>query len=182
MQRTQNAAQRMAARAADLVIVAATWLLVMWLRTTLRAWWPYDLFPGDANTLQDIPYDAHLEMLTIVVPAFAVGLHAAKTYTHLRRTKIDALFFRVSRGVLYGAVLSVLVLFLLQAVGTLSRTVFVGFAALCIPAILASRLALLSYLRYPRRTGQDVHNILIIGTAGEALPLIKTLVAREVST
>jgi exopolysaccharide biosynthesis polyprenyl glycosylphosphotransferase len=177
MQRTQNAALKFAARAVDAGVVAGTYLAMMELRTVLMAWWPFDLFPGAERTLQDISKQPHLEMLAVILPAWLLGLHWARTYDDLRRIRSDTLFFRILWGTLTGALISLSVLFLFQQVQYLSRSLFVGFGLAALFNMWVVRRAMLGLAKRRFEKGQDTHNILIVGTAGEALPLIKSLEA-----
>lgn len=175
MQRTQNAALKMYARAIDAVLITVTYLLVMQARVVVRRLWPWDLFEGAENTLQALPVDAHLEMLVIILPCWLIGLQWAGTYRDLRRVRSDLLLFRVARGVAAGVVLTLGALFILQLVGQLSRTLFIGFSLISLFVVALSRRGLVARLRDRFRRGVDVHNVVIVGTAGEALPFIKSI-------
>ncbi|MCP4807010.1 MAG: sugar transferase [Proteobacteria bacterium] len=175
MQRTQNAALKMYARAFDAVLITVTYLLVMQARVVIRRVWPWDLFEGAENTLQALPVDAHLEMLVIILPCWLVGLQWAGTYRDLRRVRSDLLLFRVARGVAAGVVLTLGALFILQLVGQLSRTLFIGFSLISLFVVALSRRGLVARIRDRFRRGVDVHNVVIVGTAGEALPFIKSI-------
>ena len=178
MQRTQNAALRMYARVIDALLIAGAYLLVMKARVLARQIWPYDLFEGAERTLQALPVDAHLEMLVIILPCWLVGLQWAGTYRDLRRVRSDRLLFRVARGVAAGVVLSLGALFILQLVGQLSRTLFIGFSVLSLFVVALSRRMLVARIRNRFEKGLDVHNVVIVGTAGEAMPFIKSIEKR----
>ena len=175
MQKTQNAAMKMAARALDAVLIALTYLLVMKARVLIREIWPWDLFEGAERTLQALPVDAHLEMLVIVVPAWLIGLQWAGTYDNLRRVRSDVLIFRLLRGIAAGVVIALGTLFILKLVHVLSRTLFVGFAVASMMVVAVSRRMLIAWLRRRFERGIDVHNVVIVGSAGEALPFITSI-------
>lgn len=175
MHRTQNAALKMAARAADALIVLATYVATIRLREALMAWWPFDIIPGEQRTLQSLPVGPHMRMLTVILPAWLLGLQLGRTYDGLRRLRSDLLLIRIFRGVVIGTAISLTALFLLREVHTLSRTMFVGFAIASVPALFISRRVLVSILKRRFARGLDTYNILVVGKAGEALPLMRTL-------
>ncbi|HJN77458.1 MAG TPA: sugar transferase [Myxococcota bacterium] len=175
MQKTQNAAMKMAARVTDAVLITMTYLLVMKVRVLVREIWPWDLFEGAENTLQALPVDAHLEMLVLILPAWLIGLQWAGTYDNLRRVRSDVLLFRMLRGVAAGVVIALGTLFILKLVHQLSRTLFIGFSVASLFVVAASRRALIAWLRARFRKGIDVHNVVIVGSAGEALPFITSI-------
>jgi exopolysaccharide biosynthesis polyprenyl glycosylphosphotransferase len=177
MHKTQNAALAMAARLVDAVLIGLTYLVMMELRSVAMRLWPYDLFEGTERTLQALPVDAHLEMLVIILPAFLLGLHWARTYEDLRRIRSDLLLFRVLRGIAAGTVLALSALFVLKLSGVLSRTLLASFVIASVGVVAVSRRVLVGWLRARHRRGEDVHNILIVGSAGAAMPYINSVEA-----
>lgn len=175
MQKTQNAAMKMGARAIDAVLIALTYLVVMKARVVVRELWPWDLFEGAENTLQALPVDTHIEMLVLILPAWLIGLQWAGTYDNLRRVRSDVLIFRMLRGIAAGVVIALGTLFVLKLVHQLSRTLFIGFAISSLLVVAISRRALIYWLRRRFEKGIDVHNVVIVGSAGEALPFITSI-------
>lgn len=175
MQREQNAALKLGARLVDGVVIAGAYLFALATRMMAREHWPFDLFPGAERTLQDLSVEPHLEMLLVFLPAWLIGLSWTKTYDGLRRMRTDILLIRIFSGVLLGASLSLGVLFLFQSVAVLSRTLFLGFFVFSLIGVFVARRSMLAWTRSRARSGLDQHNVLIVGTAGEALPYIQAL-------
>ena len=175
MQRTQTAALRMAARAADSLVILILFVFTMQARALLMEIWPFDIFPGGGRTLRALPIDAHLEMLVLILPSMILGLQLGGTYGDLRGIRSDMLLFRILRGVAFGTVISLTALFLFQAIHLLSRTLFVGFIVLATTTLFLSRRAMVSVMKARYAKGIDIRNILVIGTGGEALPLIRAI-------
>ncbi len=175
MQRTQTAALRMAARAADALVILGLFILAMKARALLMEIWPFDIFPGAQRTLQALPVDAHLEMLVLILPSMVLGLQLGGTYGDLRGIRSDLLLFRIVRGVAFGTLISLTSLFLFQAIHLLSRTLFIGFIISCTGALFVSRQLMVSVMKRRYARGIDIRNILVIGRGGEALPLIQAI-------
>lgn len=165
----------MAARAADALVIALLFVFTMKARAWLMEIWPFDLFPGAGRTLHALPIDAHLEMLVLILPSMVLGLQLGGTYGNLRGIRSDILLFRIVRGVLIGTLLSLTSLFLIQDIQQLSRTLFVGFVLSSVVTLFLSRRLMVGLMKQRYAQGIDVRNILVIGTAGEALPLITAI-------
>ena len=165
----------MAARVADALVIIILFVFTMKMRTLKMEIWPFDIFPGAGRTLQALPVDAHLEMLVLILPSMIVGLQLGGTYGDLRGIRSDVLLFRILRGVAFGTVLSITALFLFQAIHLLSRTLFVAFVAGCVGTLFLSRRTMVAVMKRRYARGLDVRNILVIGTGGEALPLINAI-------
>ena len=165
----------MAARAADALVILVLFFFTMQARALLMEIWPFDIFPGAGRTLQALPIDAHLEMLVLILPSMILGMQLGGTYGDLRGIRTDVLMFRIVRGVAFGTVISLTSLFLFQAIHLLSRTLFIGFVVLSTITLFLSRRAMVALMKSRYARGIDVRNILVIGTGGEALPLIDAI-------
>ncbi len=171
MQRTLLAEPRVFGPLVDLLVVAASWWATVHIRQWLRLWWPFDLIGGDSPVLQSLSMGPHLYLGFLVVPVWLLCLRVYRTYDDLRTVRKDLLAIRIARATLAATLLMAWGVFALQ-LDQVSRTLFVGFPLICGGSVFSSRLGMISWMR---RKNLDTHNILVVGSATEAGPLILTL-------
>ncbi len=175
MQRTQIAALKLLTRALDAVVLIGTYLLAMQARIEVRRWWTFDLIPSGEPILQPLAQSLHLELLVIVVPVWLIYLHRMGTYEDYRQTRTDLLLFRIGRAVGMATLVLLALLFVLQLAAGISRTFLAFFALTSIFTLFASRRAMIGVWRRLHREGMATHDIVVVGRAREAMPLIETL-------
>lgn len=173
MVRNQTASIRLAFTAVDAVVICMTWLGVTAMRHTLGQLWSFDLIPGEP-ILRPLAVAHNLAHLVLVLPIWLYALHRGGTYDDLRRLRSDILLLRIARASLV-ALLGMLGLSFALQVGTqLSRTLIAGFGVSVVLTLFAVRLMLVRALRARARKAWT-HNIVLIGSLEEAIPLIQTL-------
>ena len=179
IQRTQIASLRLFGPLIDAVVVAGTYLLAMGIRSSFRVWWPYDLIPGQTETIQPLAADLHFDLLVLVIPIWVFFLRHQDTYDLPRQNRTDLLFLRIVRAVALSTLALLAMFFILGLSDGISRSLIVAFAALsCLTVFLARRL-MIAVIRRLRRKGLDAHNIVVIGTPTEARPFIEKLNEHE---
>jgi exopolysaccharide biosynthesis polyprenyl glycosylphosphotransferase len=179
IQRTQIASLRLFGPLIDAIVVAATYLLAMGVRSAFRIWWPYDLIPGQSETIQPLAADLHFDLLVLVIPIWVFFLRQQATYDLPRKNRTDLLFLRIVRAVTLATLALLATFFILGLSEGISRSLIVAFATLsCLTVFLARRL-MIGVIRRLRRKGLDAHNIVVIGNPAEARPFIEKLNEHE---
>ncbi len=158
MKDVRLAALRLAAAAADAVVLGTVWLVAIRLRIAFGEAWPYDLFPG-IDVLKDVDPVGAARRGFLVVPLFLLVAAWRGRYHALRRAGLD-LADTVVTAVL-ALVAAQALLFLAALPGP--RTLVAGFAVASVPALLAARALHLGGLRALRRQRFDPHHVLLVG-------------------
>lgn len=172
MQQVSAARLRWSFRLVDAVVIIASFFLVAWLRQALRDAWGFDLFPGAAPVLQVVTLQNQLHLIVQLLPLWLLALHLNGAYEDVRRLRHDVLFVRIARAVVF-ALLGVLALqFVFQPRTPTSRTFLLGFASVTMVALYAARVLA---LRWRLLTNERPYDILVVGSAAEAVPFIQTL-------
>ena len=173
MERNRPVVYQMFAMALDVIVIVATWVSV----TALRHWfghaWSLDLVPG-APVFRPLATEHNLAMVLLVVPVWLFALYRGGTYDDLRRVRTDVLLLRVARASAVGLLILLAVTFALQVGDQLSRTVLVGFAAASVVTVWASRLLTIRLVHH-RLKNTISHNILVVGTVADVVPLLGVL-------
>ncbi len=170
MQRVRAATIRWSLRVIDAVVITASFLLTAAGREGIGAWWEVDIVPGPP-ILQAVTLQNQLHLIILIVPVWLWSLHVTGLYSELRRLRADILFIRLVRAVGFAVLLLLALLFIVRPENPTSRSFLVGFAGMSVLGLYAARAALL------RTTGdrEEPLNILVIGSAVEAEPLLETL-------
>lgn len=171
MQRVQAAALRWSLRLADAVGIVVSFLLVAWLREVLGDRWALDLVPGNVPVLQVVTLQNQLPLLLLVLPIWMLALHGGGAYTDLRRLRRDVLFIRLSRAVVVAVLAVLAVQFVVPPPTPTSRTFLFGFAAASVVILFGVRI----WLGQSRLGGQGSYDILVLGSAAEAVPFLAVL-------
>ncbi len=173
MERNRPVVYQMLAMALDVIVLVATWVSV----TALRHWfghaWSLDLVPGDP-VFRPLATEHNLAMVLLVVPVWLFAQYRGGTYDDLRRIRSDVLLLRVARSSAVGLLILLAVTFALQVGDQLSRTVLVGFAAASVVTVWASRLLTIQLVHRQLRNTVS-HNILVVGTVADVVPLLGVL-------
>ncbi len=171
MQRAQVAGPRVFGPFLDLVVLTATYVFTVGFRDWLHGAWAYDLLPGD-KILQPLPVQMHLILGVLVVPAWLFCLRRVGSYSGLRKARPETIFFKILRATAMGTLAVIGLLFVTQLTAQVSRSLLVLFPLFSVVTLFLTRMGMLAY---QQRVGWDRHNILIIGAAREAEPLIEAL-------
>ncbi|MCB9763164.1 MAG: sugar transferase [Alphaproteobacteria bacterium] len=173
MQRSHNASFKLYAAMTDVIVLVLTFVLALRARVALPRFWTYDLF--EPKVLQDVSADLHLSMLPAVLIAWVGSLWYFHTYDDLHRVRTNQLLVRMIKATTGGALGTLVILFAMQQTGQLSRSLFFGFPLLAFGALLFVRALFIRALQERYRKGLNTRNVVIVGNAGEALPLIGSL-------
>jgi exopolysaccharide biosynthesis polyprenyl glycosylphosphotransferase len=175
MQRLQAATLRWNLRALDALAVALTFVASAWVRQALRAFWHVDLVPG-APILAEVTLSNQWHLGALAIPAWLAALQRTGAYEDVHRVRSDLHFLRVLRGGLGAGLLLLTLLFLLQPSTPTSRSLLIGFSLASIFTVFLARRAFL------RRAGGRLFgasNVLVVGDAGDAAPLMDSLRRRS---
>jgi exopolysaccharide biosynthesis polyprenyl glycosylphosphotransferase len=173
MVRNQAASFRLVLTAVDAAVIVLTWLGVTALRHFVGELWTIDLLPGE-RILRPLAVAHNLAHLVLVLPVWLYALHRGGTYDDLRRMRFDILLLRLARASMV-ALLGMLGLSFALQVGTqLSRTLIAGFGISVVLTLFGARVVLLRAFRARARKAWT-HNIVLVGSLDEAVPLIQTL-------
>ena len=178
-QRTQIASLRLFGPLTDALVVAATYLGAMSLRSAFRLWWPYDLIPGETEVLNPLASELHMDLLILVVPVWVFFLNQQRTYDLPRQNRTDLLFIKIIRAVVLATTALLALFFVLGLSDGISRSLIIAFAALSCITIFVTRRLMITAIRRIRRKGLDAHNIVVIGSPTEARPFIERLEEHE---
>ncbi|MBK9371029.1 MAG: sugar transferase [Deltaproteobacteria bacterium] len=177
MRNAQHPGLRNAVRALDAVMLGLTWAAVYALRHEAVDIWRaigWDLFA--AKVLQDeLKLTNHLYALPAVLGSWIFGISYVGGYDDLHRTRGNQAIGRALQGAAAGVSILLLGLFTFKQIPLISRSVFIPFTLLSVPAVLFNRWLVVRWLQDRHRRGLNVQNMLIVGTAAKALPLLKTL-------
>ncbi|MCB9795799.1 MAG: sugar transferase [Alphaproteobacteria bacterium] len=174
MQRQRIATTKLYAAMADAAVLSLTYVLAIRARVLLRELWTWDLIPGPQLVIAEVSPDLHLGMLPAVLFAWLLSLWYFRTYEDLHRVRTNQLLVRLLKATTGGALGTLLILFAAQQTDQLSRSLFFGFPVLSFGALWVSRRLQLRGIQRRYARGLDTRNILVVGNAGEALPLIRT--------
>ena len=160
----------------DAVVITLVFLAVVYARARFPEFWPWDVIPGDKNTLWAFPPSSHVHLLVPILPLWLGALQLTGSYRSLRPELFARQFARITSGVGLAFLALILLTWSFQQ-HQYSRTLLVGF-------LLASWLALLGahhWLAWRRARAhlaeRDVVHVLIIGQPEDAQPLVQHLAA-----
>lgn len=173
MVRHQAASFRILFTALDAVIIVLTWVGMTALRYQFGQWYSLDLIPGDP-IIRPLAVTHNLAHLVLVLPVWLYALHRGGTYADLRRMRSDILLLRIFRASVFGLLGLLALSFALQVGHHLSRTLILAFGLSVVLSLYASRRLLLRLLKARARNAW-VHNIVLVGSAEEARPLVEVL-------
>ena len=171
MQRVHAATLKWNLRLVDAVVVAATFLGVVLAREWLGSWWTVDIVPGP-RVLQKVTLQNQLHVLVLAVPLWLAALQYTGCYQDLRRIRADLTFIRVFQGVAVATAGLAVVEFLLQPTTPASRTTLFAFAGASIVGLYGVRRA---HQIATRGRGQEPWEILVVGSALEAGPVLEAI-------
>lgn len=159
----------------DAVIVAATYVAIVFLRAHLRSIWDLNLFPGP-RLINPVAAPMHYQLTALVVLVWVVSLHLARTYDELPQHRRIALANRLIRASAMATPLFIFLLFALQVEdwGALSRSVALIFAVVVVGTLYAGR-QMAAALRQRWLAERADHNLLVVGSPEEAAPFIESL-------
>ncbi len=151
-------ALRVVAIAADVLALAALWVLAIRARLWVGEAWPFDWFPA-VEVLKAVDPDAALRKGFLVVPLTAAVLGWRGRWSGRRRADVD-----IARTIVDVAIALALVqaLFFLAALPG-PRTLIVGWAIAAIPALALSQALQSTALRGLRKRRFDPHHTLLVG-------------------
>lgn len=171
MQRVQAAALRWSFRLVDALVVVVAFVGTAWAREAARARWSLDLLPGDP-VLQVVTLQNQLGLIVLVLPVWMIALHLNGAYDDLRRVRRDVLFIRLARAVLTAVLGLLLIQFVIPPASPTSRTFLFGFALVSVVLLYAARVVFGQWRRFSTNRTYD---ILVVGSAAEAVPFIEVL-------
>jgi len=172
MQRERVAALRWTIRVVDALILLISFIVVAGLREQIGSIWVFDLVPGTTPVLQKVTLQNQLHLIVQVLPIWMLALHLTGAYEDLRRLRSDVLFLRLARavGLAVGGLLALQ--FVVQPAIPTSRTFLLGFAVVSVALLYGARLG---WLRWVAPRAERPYNILVVGSANEAIPLMRIL-------
>ena len=171
MQRVQAAALRWSFRLVDAGVVVGAFVLTAWAREAARARWSLDLLPGEP-VLQVVTLQNQLGLIVLALPVWMLALHLNGAYDDLRRLRRDLLFIRLVRAVSVAMVGLLLIQFVVPPATPTSRTFLLGFAVVSAVMLFGVRVTLGSWGRF---APQGTYDILVVGSAAEAVPFLEVL-------
>ena len=158
----------------DAVVITLVFLAVVYARARFPEFWPWDVIPGEQNTLWAFPPSSHVHLLVPILPLWLGALQLTGAYRNLRPELFAQQFARITSGVGLAFLALILLTWSFQQ-HQYSRTLLVGF-------LLASWIALLGAHRWlawqrarARLADRDVVHVLVIGQPEDAQPLIQHL-------
>lgn len=159
----------------DAVVVALTYVGVVYLRSWFGVLWPFDLLP-DAKVASRLSAPMHLQLTALVVVVWLVGLTLAGSYEDAPRHRRGLQAYRVVRGTIIATPLLVFLLFALQIDdwARVSRSVIVAFAGACVFTLYMGRRLTWRLRRWWLQERAD-HRLLVIGSPEEAAPFLESL-------
>jgi exopolysaccharide biosynthesis polyprenyl glycosylphosphotransferase len=171
MRNERSAMFLLAALVVDVVVIILVFLAVVYARARFPEIWPWDLIPGEANTLESFPPGSHLNLLLPILPLWLGSLQLTGAYRSIRPELYAQQFARITSGVGLAFLALVLLAWSFQQ-HQYSRTLLVGFLLCSWPAILASH----SWLGWQRRRmrvhDRDLQQIIVIGRQEDARALV----------
>ena len=171
MQRVQAAALRWSFRFVDALVVVVAFVVTAWSREAARARWSLDLVPGEP-VLQVVTLQNQLSLIVLVLPIWMLALHWNGAYDDLRRLRRDLLFIRLTRAVAVAVVGLLLIQFVIPPATPTSRTFLFGFALVSVVLLFGARVTLGNWGRF---APQGTYDILVVGSAAEAVPFLQVL-------
>jgi FlaA1/EpsC-like NDP-sugar epimerase len=163
---------RWTVRVLDALMLLVAFFGVLGLRELLGTVWDFDLVPGEEPVLQKVTLQNQLHLVVQVLPAWMLALHVTGAYADLRRLRSDVLFLRVGRAVVLAVGALLAFQFIVQPRVPTSRSLLLGFSALSWGLLFATRLA---WLRWGAPLAESPYNILVVGSASEATPMVRIL-------
>jgi len=160
----------------DAVVITLVFLAVVYARARFPEIWPWDVIPGEQNTLWDFPPSSHIHLLVPVLPLWLGALQLTGAYRNIRPEFFAAQFARITSGVGLAFLALILLSWSFQQ-HQYSRTLLVGFLLASWLALLASHGFLAWQRQRARLADRDVVHVLIIGQPEDARPLVQHLAA-----
>ncbi len=176
MRNTRSAMHFLSALVFDAVVITLVFLAVVYARARFPEIWPWDVIPGEQNTLWDFPPSSHIHLLVPVLPLWLGALQLTGAYRNIRPEFFAAQFARITSGVGLAFLALILLSWSFQQ-HQYSRTLLVGFLLASWLALLASHGFLAWQRQRARLADRDVVHVLIIGQPEDARPLVQHLAA-----
>jgi len=159
MLRQQAKALNYFLRATDAFVVLFSFLLAYALRT---------LFLTRFFSLDPISsFNGHLPILLLVAPLWSIVLRYYGAYESVRKKNYIEAFWLVTKASFAAMMILFAVLFITDA-DRISRLLILVFGLIVFLLLLASRFAIIKFLRAVRRRGYNYRNILVVGTGKRA--------------
>jgi len=174
MRNTRSAMFFFSALMLDALLIVLVFLAVVYARTRFPEIWPWDLIPGEQNTLWAFPPDSHLHLLVPILPLWLGALQLTGAYRNIRPEFFAQQFARITSGVGLAFLALILLSWSFQQ-HQYSRTLLVGFLLVSWLCLLASHGLLAWQRQRARLADRDVVHVLIIGQPEDAQPLIRHL-------
>ena len=174
--RTETAtAFRVWTAVADAVIVASTYVGVVYLRSWLGSAWPFDLVPS-SKVYSRLSAPMHTQLTALVVVVWLSALVMAGTYNESPRKPKYYLMYRLVRATIMAVPLLVFLLFALQVDdwARTSRSVVAAFSIATVGTLYLGRSLLWRVRRSWLKERAD-HRLLVIGSPEEASPFLESL-------
>ena len=158
----------------DAVVITLVFLAMVYARARFPEIWPWDLIPGDSNTLESFPPASHYHLLLPILPLWLGALQLTGAYRSIRPELFAQQFARVTSGVGLAFLALVLLAWSFQQ-HQYSRTLLVGFMLASWPALLASHWWLGWQRRRIRLHDRDLQQVIVIGRPEDARSMVEHL-------
>jgi len=172
MHREQLTWLRIAAAAADALVLVLTWFGIVYLRSTFHAWWPLDLFDG-TQVIPNLASERVLALGWLLIPACILALYEVGSYGALRRKRAIQVARELVTGLFAATVAVISLIFLLQ-IQPASRTLILSFAIGALGPLAASRWLQMWVLGRLRSANFDPYRVAVVGE-GDITPFTDAL-------
>lgn len=175
MHRERAARIELVAQILDALTVVVTYLSLVRIRAGFHDWWPFDVISGTEAVIRDLAVPHHDRLVLIIVASCIVALRLEGAYDDLPRVRLDTLFLRIVRAMVLAILLTLGIAFMARYATYLSRTLLVAFGATAVGMLFLVRLLLLAVYKKLGSHEKNTFNILVVGSAREAAPLLNAL-------
>ncbi len=143
----------------DLILSGLAFLLAFGVRDALYSFFPLGRI--------DVFFEAHLELLVIILPLWSVLFLFFQLYDTFRRKTLFQELYAIFKVVLIGTLLIGFGVFVLRLF-MVSRVALALFALFDLLFLFGERLVIRKIIKYRRSKGWGLLNILVVGTGKEA--------------
>lgn len=153
--------------AADIIVVAVSFILTYFLRANIHSFYKLDLIPSRQVIGAPAPLDMYLWLLLFILPIWSGLLYFQGMYKSFRTRKVIEIAWIIVRTSFFGILLfgSAVFIFKLHYV---SRVFMLLFTALSACFLSIEKGLLVSIFRVARKRGYNYRNLLIVGTGARA--------------
>jgi exopolysaccharide biosynthesis polyprenyl glycosylphosphotransferase len=144
---------------ADLVLTGLAFLAAFWTRDVLYSYFPLGRI--------DVFFEAHLELLILILPSWAILFLIFRLYDTFRRKTVIQELYAVIKVILMGMLIIGFGVFVLRFF-MISRVAMILFAFWNLFFLFGERLVIRKIIKYRRFKGWGFLNILVVGTGKEA--------------